>query len=680
VSSEGQQWFRRTTEPVWKWFGVFWFYLASLIWHRMVTHEVSFVAAAWLLSLFVTSFLAGDVILRLVVRGTVRFDNQSTRLLTGMLFVNLLLFLAVLISPFRLAVVWLVIFVGTLGVWIGTRKYRQQPTSPEKEGQSEIFFLLILPVAITAWCWDILHPIESRDGIVVIHAWEDIYFHICQITAFASSHGISSMSDVQMSGAPVHPYHFATYLIPASLVDIAGGSSLSAFASLLVPLSVLLTALAAYSLAAVVFGSWPAMAAGLALMLLPDAFQQGFGNPYFGYHWLQQIAPGQGYGLAAAGIAFMFIFEACRKSQYRLVFLGWICALVCLTYKAQLFVAISLPALLFPILFMPGRLKHFRLTALVVASVLYFSVILLAQQIGSVPTMRLDGSGLTPYASAILGLQTDGYIRRVLVPLVNRGLEAGWFLGTIAFAATLIVSTFGVFSLFYLSLARSISRTFSSPVRFFPWCILVVYLVMGTGLAIDERKIGTPEELLHRPFVWAYFVIVVWCAGAAYHRFFGDAAPSDLRVRKMLALGVVCMIAVPAHFGREIATLKSKGIDFTSVPTCQFAVATFIREHSQPRDIIQDSSNDRRLALSALSERQGFAVDTGGIRAPSGLSSRLEALRWLGTTSDFAEVSRFMTDNSIKWYVIDRSDRAPWANDIVTPPTVRCGEYKAYRF
>jgi len=32
---------------------------------------------------------------------------------------------------------------------------------------------------------------------------------------------------------------------------------------------------------------------------------------------------------------------------------------------------------------------------------------------------------------------------------------------------------------------------------------------MASSLALDDRHIGMPEELLHRPFVWAYFKVAV---------------------------------------------------------------------------------------------------------------------------------------------------------------------------
>jgi hypothetical protein len=324
-------------------------------------------------------------------------------------------------------------------------------------------------------------------------------------------------------------------------------------------------------------------------------------------------------------------------------------------------------------------MARFRLPALLAATVLYLAVIVACQTIAAVPTMRLDGSGLTVYSSAILGLQVDGNIRRFLAPLIDQSTGV-WLGRAVAFALMLVLITFGAFSLLYFTLIQSLRRTFSTPVRVFPWLTLAVYLLMATSLALDDRKLGSPEELMHRPFAWAYFVIVIWCAGATYHRFFGDAAPSDKRVCRILALGVVVLMAVPVGFGRGVETLKTAGIGFQRLPACQVAVATFIHENSEAHEVFQDSSNDPQLILSALAERQPFAIDSGGVRTPSGMDSRLDSLRQLKTTSDRVEAAHFMKTHAIKWYVVEPSDRVQWSHDVASPPIFECGGYKVYGF
>ena len=273
-----------------------------------------------------------------------------------------------------------------------------------------------------------------------------------------------------------------------------------------------MTALAAFSLGQLVFGKWPALAAGLALMLLPDAPQQGFGNPFLGYHWLQQVNPAQGYGVASAAFVFMLMLEACRTTQYRLIFLAYVFVIVTLLYKAQIFVAIAFPALVFPVLFMKGRIANYRVPLLLLFTAIYLGIVALSQMSLSVPTMRLDGSGLTAYSSLILGFQTDGFIKQTFTSLFFSAGNNG-YLRAGSFVLMLIICTFGVYPVLYAALLGHLKRSFKPVVWLFPLMVVSIYLIMAIRLALDDRHIGMPEELLHRPFVWAYFVLVVWCAG-----------------------------------------------------------------------------------------------------------------------------------------------------------------------
>ena len=74
--------------------------------------------------------------------------------------------------------------------------------------------------------------------------------------------------------------------------------NLAAFVGFLLPFGILLSGLAALSLADSVWGRCAGIAATLAVTLLPEAYQQGFGNKWLSYHFLQQAAPDGLYGVA----------------------------------------------------------------------------------------------------------------------------------------------------------------------------------------------------------------------------------------------------------------------------------------------------------------------------------------------------------------------------------------------
>ena len=671
--------FYRVTEA-WRWLGVIWLYLVLLLWYRMAAGGLPLIVAAWLFSLLLVSLMVGNLFLKWALKDSDKFNNLPTQLLSGLLCVNLSLYLASLALPFNLTVNWIIFSILVLILWFCARRASFKSILQTSHA-SETFFFLIVPLAVTVWCRELMHPIELTGGNAIIPAWPDVYYHISQIVSFASSKGVGSLSDVLMVDAPVHPYHLASYIFPAVLVDVTGSSALVAYESLLVPLGLLMTGLAAYSLGQSVFGKWPALAAGLALMFLPDASQQNFGNPFFGYHWSQQVGPAQGYGVACAALVFMLMLEACRTNQYRLIFLGYIFVFFTLLYKAQIFVAISFLAFVFPVLFMSGRVANYRIPLLLLFTGIYLGVVSLSQMSLSVPTMHLDGSDLTTYSTSIMGIQKGGFIKRTFTSLFlyagNNGyLRAGTFI------LMLIISTFGVFPVLYAVLLGHLKRCFKPVVWLFPLIVVTIYLIMASGLALDDRHIGTPEELQHRPFVWAYFVLVVWSAGATYHRLFGDALPVSRQAKWSAALLILFLATVPIYFSKGIQTIKSWSPDFQGgqkLPVCQLEAARFIRANSQRREVVQDAMNEN-LILLALSERKLFAIDTGGVRAPVGIQPRLNSLKQLKELKDGNEVESFMKEHAIRWYVINPKDHVQWAEALAVRVAFECDGYRVYHF
>jgi len=648
-----------------------------LLWNALAVGSFTLNSSIWLFSLLLISLLAGDLFLYWVLRHKNQFSNLPTKLLLGIICVNTVAVFMALTLPFGLAWNWflLMAIVGALWIkyrWPGNRKVLLTANN------SEALLLVFSPLAIIAWNQDLLRPIEIGKEFAVIRSWEDIYFHLAQINNFALSNGIFSITDVQAAGLPAHIYHIASYLLPATLVSTAGLSTLEAYSSLYVPIGIFLTALATYALINSLFGKWPALVASLALLMLPDASQQGFGNQFFSYHWMQVIAPAALYGVSVAATAFMFLFVGCQEKKYKLIILGYIFAGLVLFYKAQIFFAISFPAFIFPVLFISGLTLRLRLFLCIALTTIYFGVLTISQSFQGVPVILLNGSGLSTYGAFVFNTHSYSFVRELGKIMFT--INSNFFIEVIPFIVLITICTFGVYLFIYISLIKYFRNNFDFPVWIFPSLVLIIYLIMATFLALDTRNIGMPEELLHRHFVWAYFIILIWGAGGLYHRYFGDSIPSSNSIRLCLLAIVTLMLISPIYFGREIQTYKQWNRGYQSIPLCQLESAKFITKNSNVNDIIQDSVNDPSLILSALSERRIFAIDTGGIRQPLGIQSRLRDLADLRELKELIPVEIFMKNNLIKWYLVNPRAEVQWAELASEHKVFECGGYKIYNF
>jgi hypothetical protein len=66
-------------------------------------------------------------------------------------------------------------------------------------------------------------------------------------------------------------------------------------------------------------------------------------------------------------------------------------------------------------------------------------------------------------------------------------------------AALILVFTLGIWNAACALIALSLRFKTAAAALAFPFLVIMNYLVMSLGLALDTKKIGTPEELLHRP-------------------------------------------------------------------------------------------------------------------------------------------------------------------------------------
>jgi len=645
-------------------------------WHYLAAGSISVSAAAFLLSILGGWYFVGDLFVKFVLADHERFTSLIARLALGSILANVLLYLSALALPFGPAADWLLLFALSGTGWAFARRGAVAAALP-RASAPEAIFLLFAPIAITLWCRELLAPVQSDGSVVVVRAWLDIFYHLCEIARFAGSRGIGTISDLHMAGVHSTPYHEASYIFSAALVDAASVTALVSYASLLVPLGLLVAALASYALTSTVFGGWPALAAGVALLLLPDAVQQGAGNPFFGYHWMLQIAPAYGYGLASAAITFMLLHEACRSGLYRLVLAGWFFVLFALLHKAQVFFAIAYLALVFPSLFFRGLSPSLRVVSGLLLTGIFWTVITASQSVPGVPVIRLDGTGLFAYSRLVLNNQAAGIPRQIFTALSGGG---SWPGVAAAFAVLLAICTFGLQLPAYVVQLRRLRRSEAARVWLFPLLVAALYLVMATCLAQDDRRIGMPEELQHRPFVWAYYVMALWAAAAAYRRCFGDAPPRAAIARWSLCIGAAALLLVPFRFGEAIQTYRGWGFGYQKLPAGLVSAADFVRANSARGDLVQDSVNSTALVLSAFSERQPFALSDKGYREPEGLRVRMLALRQVLGLDDGRQVAAFMQQNSVRWLLIHPGDPAPWAKTLGSPPAYESDGFRVYRF
>ena len=418
------------------------------------------------------------------------------------------------------------------------------------------------------WATDALTPTSVETDTTVFRFWQDSFIHARLISAFAQSHGLGTISDIYASGTPTQVYHYASYVAPAAVSAITGNAAVDIFASFYLPFGILLTGLAAFSLSASIWGKWPGLAASAALILLPDAYQQGFANPYLSYNFMQQVNPGGLYGVACIALAWLFILDGCKTGKYSSVALGYALTIVDLAYKAQIFVANAFLAMIYPCLFFSRMRWHRRLIIGLLFVTVFMFIVAKTQTIAQVPTLRLDGSSAREYLNLLIDQWEPGRLKSFF---------SRWFWWTdqplrreVLGVVMILLATFGAWIIACAAVIYTQRRILGPALLLFPVLIIVNYLTMSLGLAMNYNGIGRPEELLNRPLVWAYFAVVVWTVGGAYATVFGDKPPRSVGAR-ICATGALAL------------ALAGSSITSTTMSRCSRRPASSHRQPTPPR-------------------------------------------------------------------------------------------------
>lgn len=641
------------------------------------------------LAVFVLLCLACVLAGRICVRGLGpdALADFPTVFLFGFLALNLALYLLAWVSPLSIVANALFLLAGVLVLQV------LWPPPPLPLGDGPRFAtaqlaLAICLIAATFWSQDaIVSRVAFRDG-VLFKSWTDAHFHASEIRLFRDARGFATLEDLRMAGQPVWFYHHASYVVPGLVSAATGTPAYVAFGCVLVPLGAVLSGLAAYALIRSLWGGEAGLAALAALLLLPDASWHGLADAVLGYHWLQQIGPAGLYGVAAMAAAWLLMFAGCRSGRLGLVAFGLLTAAMVVHFKAHVFVAGALLIWLYPGVCLRGVRWRWKCAWLVFATAVFVAVATEAQRIEAVPTLRIDGSALKNYMSRTVVhcyyAATRSRFDDVFSAKSSLAIAAYW--GTIF----LFYGTLGLFGVANLALLAAVivrkvlgrASRFELEYAVFPILITINYLVMALGLAYDRRSPGHPEELMHRPFVWAYFISAAWAGGLGYRLVLDARVRRDPRLRTVLAAALFVLLLVPYRLGPGVQVGPSWGHLLTnkSYPRGLFECARYVRESAAPGEIVQESANDPIFVFGAECEHPAYAIAYFDSRKDRVLTARVAELETLKRLTDRDKIRQFARDRGIRWYVLRPESRVYWPASMLARPDFAWNGFRVFSF
>lgn len=610
-----------------------------------------FVASIITISVILLTFLGvGISFIGLILSPNAHKIPFAITLTTGGLLTGISLYVLRSLTPLGMAGSFYAIIAITfiLGAYVYRKNQHSFLNVMPKSSLLEICTIVIFCLATTFWCLDLFTPFVGGADEISIRVWPDTFYHLSQISIFSIYDKDIPLPDVQFVKSDQGLYHYGSYTVASLFSNLTRSSPIVAYSAVYVPLALILVYLAALGLIQEFFGAWPAFISTTVLATVPDPSFYGLKSPFFGYNWLQQIAPSGAYGVACACVALYFILKGIRENRIQHILVGFIFVVLTVFFKAQIFIPLAMFSVLAPAALYGSFKAPYRLILLAIVTLCIFCAMAISQKIAPIPSLRLDGSALDWYRSILLSFTPDGAFKtRFTAFMGDASASHVWQYST--FAVFVFFSTFGVFGITLFAMPFLSSDRASRSVRFAPLIVVFIYLALASGLALEEGKMGTPEEFLHRHFVWAYFVVTIFSVAAIAQFALRASAINMARIAPvLLGLGVLSLWW-PISLGSGIQSTPLPNAPYPTVSICEMEVARFIEENSRDTDILHDTANNVGFRWSGLTGLRAYITDSGGYRMPAGARSTLETLKVLDVASQ--ENLDHLSDQGVDWLI-----------------------------
>ena len=548
-----------------------------IVWITLASKSLNFGAVLFLFALPWVLLRAGAM-----VTAALRFPSFfALDFLLGVTVVSVAVMGWKFFVPVSLWVLLVVLLVAVVGIPKLLPRHRRDRLSG-----LGLLAVIISLFAATGWSQDLILPTTPLDGTVLFKPWSDFFIHATFVARSVGAETLFQVGNYEWKGFPAIFYHYASYSIPICLAKVGSLPAYDTVVGFWAPFGSFLTGLASYALGRVFWSQAAGLAALVATFLIPDLCLLNVAHPTYGYFWLQHAAPGGLYAVAVAGVALTVIARGVREARPFWIASGVVLGALIVFFKIQIFAA-AFPLLVsFAIVGWPPRKKWqwLILAGCVAAGV---AMLPLANRFYVGPNVQFDLSGSVWYW-------------QVLAKLANGTPVASWYAAfndAHPFPAhlpqaigLLLVNALGIFAivapLLWLFVAWRKSWQASEALSLGAVAILMLmtFGMGGTGTSDNAH------EFIHRPFVWAYWLVGSFATG----RLFSVLATRRPQLwTRGVVVSAIILTLVPICYGSGLQRGKGSVGNVRSnvhVDRGLIDCARYIRNQPPADAVVQDCS------------------------------------------------------------------------------------------
>ena len=657
---------------------------AFFYWAHAVNPRIGLSEAVFFLLMPMGCYCLGYAALRWV-----RYPIRSAHpfpiaFLSGTVIALLLLFvLHVLPISLRVADVIVLVF-AVVAYALAPKVERVQPA------QSPAWVALCAVVLIlgagTLWTQE-LRPYSTQQGErIVVEPWADIFYHAQFVSQLHDDISIARLGNPDMSGKPIAFYHYASYMLPASIEVWSNHlTAMDCVACSWIPFAFVLIGFGAFVLASEWWGDVAGIAAMAAVLLLPDAPVYAIPLNWYSFYWLVAISAGLAYGIAGAALALVLITEAVQSDRIWLLACGFVLLASTVLLKAHVTIVAMPLAVAWVLMFKRGWTVRRRWISAVILGVCALLALLALERLQLGPSILpiKHRPGAFYYLSGLTHRIAPGAWHNIFASHLHG--KSPLHLAIVLFVG--VVAPLGGWLVlwFVLLLTNSRGRWFGRR-DWIPVLALLIYVGCLVFLPANER--GTLDELWHRPFVWLYFIVAAWCLGRLADVIQKRTNASAARASVIAVILAAILLVVPWMKGKSVQHAWTMDAGMFDIPLDKGFVdcADFIREHSPETDIAQAQVSTIFPFLSAYSERRCYlGLSTVYWQRFSHFSAlwneslrRNQIVEQLPKAASEQELQKIAKETGIRWYIARPDEVLAWSSQRLENPIFTSHGYRLF--
>jgi hypothetical protein len=643
-----------------------------IIWITVASKSLNFGSAVFLLALPWVLLRAGAI-----VTAALRFPSFfAFDFLLGVTVISVAVMTWKFFVPVSLWVLLIVLLVAVASIPKLLPRHQRNPLSA-----LGLLSVIVSLVAATGWSQDLIFPTTPLNGTVVFKPWSDFFFHATMVARSLGAQTLVQLGNYEWKGFPAIFYHYGSYSISIFLAKMG---SLPAYATVVgfwAPFGSFLSGLASYALGRAFWSQGAGLAALIATSLIPDGGLLNIAHPTYGYFWLQHSAPAGLYGVAIAGTALILIAHGVREGRRLWIASGVIAGALVVFFKIQIFAA-AFPLLVsFAIVGWPPR-RGWQWLVLAGCVATGLALLPLANDFYIGPNVSFELSG-SPWYWKVLATLAKGTPTEAWYQIFQTDHP---FPSHLAQAISLLLlnalGIFGVLAPLVWLLVLWRKRWEAS--EGLSVGAVAILLLMTFSLGGSSGTSSNAHEFIHRPFVWAYWLVGSLTAG---HLFSIVAARRPQFWTGAVIVSAIALTLIPLCYGSGLQRGKGSVGNLRSsirVDRGLIDCARYIRNQPPADAVVQDSHLDKFLTLGGLSERRSFAARLEEWTRPSKVfrespyQEQLRKLQRLQQATNIPDLQRSVRETGIRWYVAHPGDPNVWPAEFRDQPAFESNGYQVY--